>query len=79
MFDCHEQAAEQSKTITTANSAKGNDPCGTCQVCQACHSLALSTSLMEVMTSFASPQLRPTRATAFTSAASALGQKPPIS
>jgi len=76
--DCHQRAAEQSETITSANSAKGNDTCGTCQACQACHTLALSPSPTEVVTSDSSPQLRPTPAAAFTSAASALGQKPPI-
>lgn len=79
MPDCHEQAAAQSKTITTASSATDNDHCGTCQACQSCNTLALSPSPIEAMASFASPQLRPTRAAAFTSAASALGQKPPIS
>ncbi len=79
MPDCHGQASAPLKTMTTANSEKGKDHCGTCQACQACHTLALSTSPIEVMTSFASPQLRPTSAAAFTSAASALGQKPPIS
>lgn len=77
--DCHQQAAAESKTITSANSEKGNDTCGTCQFCQACNTLALSPSPTEVVASFASPQLRPTPAAAFTSAASALGQKPPIS
>jgi hypothetical protein len=79
MPDCHEQAAAQSKTIAPASSATDNNHCGTCQACQACHTLALSPSPVEAMASFASPQLRPTSAAVFTSAAAALGQKPPIS
>ncbi len=75
MPDCHEQLAGHAAQDKAAN----NDHCGTCQACQACHTVALSPSLIEVSASFSSPQLRPTRAAAFTSAAAALGQKPPIS
>ncbi len=73
--DCHEQLAGQSET----NEASNNDHNGTCQACQACHTVALSPSPLEVTTCFTPPQLRPARAAAFTSAATALGQKPPIS
>ena len=72
--DCHEQLAGSSGDIYPVE----NEHCGTCQACQACHTVALSPSPFEVMASFVSPQLRPTRAAAFTSVASALGQKPPI-
>ena len=72
--DCHEANTEAAMTDMTAN----QDHCGTCQACQACHTVALSPSPLEVAASFTSPQLRPTSAAAFTSAASALGQKPPI-
>lgn len=75
MADCHQQASTHSQTDETAN----NDHCGTCQACQACHTVALFPSSLDVMTSFTPPQLRPTHAAAFTSAATALGQKPPIS
>jgi hypothetical protein len=75
MPDCHEQIAGHSQTDLASN----NDHCGTCQACQACHTVALSPSRLEVTASFTSPQLRPMRAAAFTSAAAALGQKPPIS
>jgi hypothetical protein len=75
MPDCHEQMAGHAE----ADNAASTDHCGTCQACQACHSVALSPSPLAITGSFTSPQLRPTRAAAFTSAASALGQKPPIS
>lgn len=75
MPDCHQQAAGYSEVAKTAS----NDHCGTCQACQACHTVALSPSSLDTVISFGSPQLRPTRAAAFTSAAEALGQKPPIS
>lgn len=75
IHDCQDQAADGRGTDQTANT----DHCGTCQACQACHTVALSPSPLEVAASFASPQLRPLHAAAFTSAAGALGQKPPIS
>lgn len=74
MPDCHEQMASHGSTDNAAN----DDHCGTCQACQACHTVALSPSAMGMTLSFMSPLLRPTHASAFTSAASALGQKPPI-
>lgn len=73
--DCHEYLAANAGN----NNPVDNDHCGTCQACQACHTVALSPSPLEVAASFASPQLRPSRAAVFTSAATALGQKPPIS
>ena len=74
-LDCHEQVASHQEADKTAS----NDHCGTCQACQACHSVAVLSSPLEVSASFTSPSLHPTRAVAFTSAAAALGQKPPIS
>jgi hypothetical protein len=73
--DCHEQVASHQETDQTAS----NDHCGTCLACQACHTVGVLSSPLEVSASFTSPSLRPSRAVAFTSAASALGQKPPIS
>jgi len=75
MPDCHEQSSTHSETDQAAN----NDHCGTCQACQACHTVALLPSALEVTVSFTSPQLRLPHAAAFTSAATALCQKPPIS
>jgi len=75
MPDCHDQVASHQESDQTTS----DDHCGTCQACQACHTVALSPSSLEVSTSFTSPTLRPTRAATFTSAAAALGQKPPIS
>lgn len=74
-LDCHVQVASHQETDQTAS----NDHCGTCLACQACHTVAVLSSPLEVSASFTPPLLRPTRAVAFTSAASALGQKPPIS
>lgn len=75
MPDCHTLAAGQ----PDADKAASSDHCGTCQACQACHTVALSSPTLDVVISFVSPQLRPIRAAAFTSAVTALGQKPPIS
>jgi hypothetical protein len=74
MPDCHEQLAGHPESDQTA----GSDHCGTCQACQVCHTVALSPSSLVVTASFASPDLRPVSAAAFTSASTALGQKPPI-
>jgi hypothetical protein len=76
--DCHEHLADPLAGHDTSETAASNDHCGTCQACQACHTVALSPSPLQVTASFTSPQLRPTNAAAFTSAAAALGQKPPI-
>jgi hypothetical protein len=75
MPDCHEQTTGHAEADPNAS----NDPCGTCQACQACHTVALSPSPLDVTISFTSPQLRAPYAAAYTSAAAALGQKPPIS
>ena len=73
--DCHGQMARQSNIDDPASS----DHSGTCQACQACHTVALSPSPVVLAKVFTSPQLRPTPGTTFTSAATALSQKPPIS
>jgi hypothetical protein len=72
--DCHEQVAVHLEADKATN-----DHSGTCQACEACHTVALSPSPLHVTASFTSSQLRPSKAAAFTSAAAALGQKPPIS
>ena len=76
--DCHEALAGQSAMQEMPPPAMDADHCGTCQACQACHTVALLPTPLEVTASLSSPQMRPTRI-AFTSAAPALGQKPPIS
>jgi hypothetical protein len=76
--DCHGQMASHSDAHDNA----ANDHAGTCQACQACqacHTFALSPSPVVVTNVFASPPLPPTPGAAFTSAAAALTQKPPIS
>ena len=77
--DCHELPAAQPTGQGEAATAATSDHCGTCQACQACHTVALSPSAPTETASSTPPQLRPTHAAAFTSAAAALGQKPPIS
>lgn len=76
--DCHEAVSTQPDAGKTASHETGNDHCGACLACQACHTLALLPALLEVLTALISPKLHPAR-TEFTSAAEALGQKPPIS
>jgi hypothetical protein len=78
MPDCHEAVSGQPDSGKSTSHETGNDHCGTCQACQVCHTVALLPALLEVTAVLVSPQLRPAR-TAFTSAATALGQKPPIS
>ena len=77
--DCHEHFADALAGQDPLETAATSDHCGTCQACQACHTVALSPSAFAVTASFTPPQLRPMRTAAFTSAAAALGQKPPIS
>jgi len=72
--DCHEQVASHQETDQTAS----NDHCGTCLACQACHTVAVLSSPHDAGASLTSPSLRTSRAVAFTSAAPALSQKPPI-
>ena len=72
--DCHEEVASHQET----DQNESNDHCGTCLACQACHTVALLSSPLDAGASFTIPSLRPSRAVAFTSAAPALGQKPPI-
>lgn len=86
MPDCHDPVAALTDMNKPASQAVGNttdnetgsEHCGTCQSCQACHSVALSPTQPADVSSFTSPQLRPAPTAAFTSAAAALGQKPPI-
>ncbi|TAG35874.1 MAG: hypothetical protein EAZ34_02505 [Polaromonas sp.] len=75
--DCHEAASGQLDRGESTSRETGNDHCGACLACQVCHTVALLPALLEVPPVLISTQLRPTR-TAFTSAATALGQKPPI-
>lgn len=50
-----------------------------CHSCQACHTVALPPPLQAAKSGFAAPPMLPTAAAQFTSAYTALGQKPPIS
>ena len=71
---CHEQLVSHPDTANASNS----EHCTTCPACQVCHTVALSPSSLNVTISFASPQLGQSSASIFTSADTALGQKPPI-
>lgn len=53
--------------------------CKPCQSCQACHTVALSAALPAVTGVFAEPVIPQAVAVEFTSALTALSQKPPIS
>ena len=79
--DCHENTAGPSTIEVTAShgadSNHGGNFQGNCQACQACHTAALLPALLEISANSSSPQMRATHPT-FTSAAAALGQKPPI-
>jgi hypothetical protein len=75
--DCHEAVSSKTDSGKSTSHEAGNDHCGACLACQVCHTVALLPALLEVTAVLISPQLRPAR-TAFTSAAAALGQKPPI-
>ena len=82
--DCHENTAGPSAVEVTASHGAGSNHgenfqgnCQACQACQACHTAALLPALLEISANSSSPQMHATH-TAFTSAAAALGQKPPI-
>ena len=57
----------------------GDTHCNTCSACQACHTVALSTSTGELITTFNPRTLPRAAVTQFVSAERALDQKPPIS
>ena len=77
--DCHGAARSQAGVDQTATGAADEGHSANCQACQACHALALSPPATAVAGFLSLTQLLPTRVAAFTSAAAALGQKPPIS
>lgn len=64
-----------SGSLTPAADSAGDDHC---TACQTCHSVALTPALCSSTAGSAFPKLRDTHAATFTSAARALGQKPPI-
>ena len=78
--------SEASETVSDcASHAFGEDEhaadthCNTCSACQACHTVALSTSTGELITTFNPRTLPRAAVTQFVSAERALDQKPPIS
>ena len=74
LTDCAGHQGGGQADSSVSDSAKA----GTCQVCQACHTVALSSSTgLDSVLFVAPPPLLVTTAQ-FTSADTALGQKPPI-
>ena len=72
--DCHEQLGVHPDTVNASNT----EHCATCPACQVCHTVALSPQSLNKTISFTASQAGPTSASTFTSADTALGQKPPI-
>ncbi len=73
--DCAGHQASKQVDSPDTKSANGE----TCQACQACHTLALSSSTATDSVLFEAPSPPLVTAAQFTSADTALGQKPPIS
>ena len=76
--DCGGHVSSEAAPSAEAHDAH-DEHCKPCQSCQACHTVALPSSLQAVKRGFAAPLMLPTGAAQFTSAYTALGQKPPIS
>ena len=76
--DCGGHVSSEAAPSAQAPDAQ-DEHCTTCQSCQACHTVALPSSLQAAKRGFAAPLMLPTAAAQFTSAYTALGQKPPIS
>ena len=72
--DCAGHSASKQADSSVSKSANGE----TCQSCQACHTVALSSSTAIDSVLFQAPSLPLVTAAQFTSADTALGQKPPI-
>lgn len=72
--DCAGHQASKQADSSDAKSANGE----TCQACQACHTVALSSSTAIDSVLFQAPSPPLVTAAQFTSADTALGQKPPI-
>lgn len=79
--DCGGHASSEAAPSAQAHDMHDaqDEHCKPCQSCQACHTVALPASLQSVKRAFAAPVMLPTAAAQFTSAYTALGQKPPIS
>lgn len=73
--DCAGHQVSKQADSPDSNSVNGE----TCQACQACHTVALASCTATVGTLLIAPSTQLVTATQFTSADTALGQKPPIS
>ncbi len=76
--DCAGHASGRAAPLEAAYDAQ-DEPGNPCQSCQACHTVALSPALPETQGIFFAPLMPRAVAAQFTSALTALGQKPPIS
>ena len=76
--DCAGHASGGAAPLEEAHNAQ-DEHCNPCQACQACHTVALSPALRETQGIFSEPLMPRAVAAQFTSALTALGQKPPIS
>jgi hypothetical protein len=76
--DCPGHASSEAEASVQVHDAQ-DDHCKPCQSCHACHTVALASSLPGIRGAFAEPLMPHAIAVEFTSAVTALGQKPPIS
>lgn len=72
--DCQGHSASKQADSSVPTNASGE----TCQACQACHTVALSSSTAIDSVLFEAPSLPLVTVAQYTSADTALGQKPPI-
>ena len=79
--DCGEHVSGEAAPAAQAHDAPDEHDklCHSCQACQACHTVALLSPLQAIKRGFAAPFMLPTAAAQYTSAYTALSQKPPIS
>ena len=75
--DCAGHALGEAAPSDKAHDAQ-SDHCKPCQTCQACHTVALSPALPDTQSFFSAPRMPRAVAAPFTSALTALSQKPPI-
>lgn len=79
MADCHQAVVGQLSDDVQGNLAASNDHCNSCQACQACHNVAISPTSVDTAKVLPPLPVQSVSGIAYTSAAPALSQKPPIS
>lgn len=78
LHDCAGHA-HQDDQAAPGSTAAHDGYCSTCGACQACHTVALSPTADQLNIVFSIPAMRQDLSASFTSASTALSQKPPIS